>query len=192
MPDCSTPHRLATERLVVRPATQEEVPAVVDYYRRNRQHLVSVDPVRPESFYTEEFWYGRIRQDHQEIREDRSLRLFLFPADDPERVIGIANFTQFVRGVAQYCTLGYAIDRAEEGKGLMHEALTAAIDHIFGPLHFHRIQANYMPRNERSGALLRRLGFTVEGLAREYLLIAGRWEDHVLTSLTNPAWKEVP
>ena len=37
MPDCATPHRLATERLVVRPATQEDVPAVVDNYRRNRQ-----------------------------------------------------------------------------------------------------------------------------------------------------------
>lgn len=192
MPDCSAPHRLVTERLVVRPATEADVPAVVSYYRRNRVHLLPVDPLRPDSFFTEEFWYARVRQDRQELREDRSLRLFLFPAADPERVIGIANFTQFVRGVAQCCTLGYAIDRAEEGKGLMHEALVAAIGHVFGPMRFHRIQANYMPRNERSGALLRRLGFSVEGLAREYLLIAGRWEDHVLTSLTNPAWKEAP
>lgn len=32
------------------------------------------------------------------------------------------------------------------------------------------------------------LGFKVEGYAYDYLLINGRWEDHVLTSLTNPAW----
>jgi ribosomal-protein-alanine N-acetyltransferase len=49
-----------------------------------------------------------------------------------------------------------------------------------------------MPRNERSAALLRRLGFSVEGLARDFLLIAGRWEDHVLTSLINPQWTEAP
>ncbi|MBC7910537.1 MAG: alanine acetyltransferase, partial [Pyrinomonadaceae bacterium] len=28
-------------------------------------------------------------------------------------------------------------------------------------------------------------GFTVEGYARDYLLIDGEWRDHVLTSLTN-------
>ncbi|MGL4717164.1 MAG: 30S ribosomal protein S5 alanine N-acetyltransferase, partial [Aeromonas sp.] len=45
----------------------------------------------------------------------------------------------------------------------------------------------YMPANQRSGALLERLGFEREGFARAYLLINGRWEDHILTSLINPA-----
>ena len=36
-------------------------------------------------------------------------------------------------------------------------------------------------------ALLERLGFEREGFAREYLMINGRWEDHILTSLINPA-----
>lgn len=49
--------------------------------------------------------------------------------------------------------------------------------------------ANYMPHNQRSGNLLRRLGFVVEGYARDYLLINGRWEDHIQTSLINPNWK---
>lgn len=191
MPECSAPHRLVTERLVVRPATEEDVPEVVSYYCRNRQHLLSVDPRRPESFYTEEFWYGRIRQDHQEIRDDRSLRLFLFPADEPERVIGIANFTNIVRGAAHFCNLGYSVAAAAEGQGYMFEALQAAIAFVFGPLRVHRIQANYMPHNLRSGRLLERLGFVEEGLARDYLLIDGRWRDHVLTSLTNPEWQPV-
>ena len=182
--------RLVTDRLVVRPGIAPDVPAIVSYYLCNRAHLRPVDPVRPESFYGEEFWYARLRQDHQEIRDDRSLRLFLFRREEEDRVIGVANFTQFMRGAAHYCTLGYAIDQAEQGKGLMREALTAAIEHIFQERNLHRVQANYMPRNERSGALLRRLGFTIEGLARDYLLIAGRWEDHVLASLTNPSWKQ--
>ncbi|KFN17466.1 hypothetical protein JM66_20365 [Aeromonas bestiarum] len=38
----------------------------------------------------------------------------------------------------------------------------------------------------RSGALLERLGFEREGLARDYLMINGRWEDHVLTARLNP------
>ena len=184
--------RLVTDRLVVRPGTVDDVPEIVRYYRRNRERPEPVDPLRPDSFFTEEFWTLRVRQDQQEMREDRSLRLFLFPRESNDRVIGIANFTGFVRGVAQLCTLGYAIDGAEEGKGLMAEGVRAGIDYIFHVEKLHRIQANYMPRNERSAALLRRLGFTVEGLARDFLLIAGRWEDHVLTSLVNPNWTEAP
>ena len=46
--------------------------------------------------------------------------------------------------------------------------------------------ANYMPTNEASGKVLKRLGFTVEGYARDYLCLNGKWEDHILTSLTNP------
>lgn len=190
MPDAISPE-LVTTRLTIRPATVVDAPAVVDYYQRNRAHLATFDPLRPDSFYTEAFWEARIRQDRRERASDRSLRLFLFPKHKPDRVIGIANFTQFVRGAAHHCTLGYAIDADQEGKGLMAEGLSAAIVHIFTVVRLHRIEASYMPGNERSGALLRRLGFTVDGLARDYLLIAGRWEDHVLTSLTNPAWGEL-
>ena len=46
-----------------------------------------------------------------------------------------------------------------------------------------------MPHNRRSAAVLRRTGFIVEGCARDCLLINGRWEDHVLTAITNPDWK---
>jgi ribosomal-protein-alanine N-acetyltransferase len=42
--------------------------------------------------------------------------------------------------------------------------------------------ANYMPRNDRSGRLLGRLGFEKEGYAKRYLKIEGLWEDHVLTA----------
>jgi hypothetical protein len=36
-------------------------------------------------------------------------------------------------------------------------------------------------------ALPPRLGFEKEGYAKDYLLIDGRWQDHVLTALT---WRE--
>jgi ribosomal-protein-alanine N-acetyltransferase len=45
--------------------------------------------------------------------------------------------------------------------------------------------ANYLPTNERSARLLRRLGFVIEGSARDYLFVGGQFRDHVLTALTN-------
>ena len=52
----------------------------------------------------------------------------------------------------------------------------------FRNIGLHRVEANYQPSNERSGRLLRSLGFTVEGYARDYLYIDGAWRDHVLTA----------
>jgi ribosomal-protein-alanine N-acetyltransferase len=69
----------------------------------------------------------------------------------------------------------------------MSEALRATIAHVFGTLKLHRIMANHLPENTRSAALLKKLGFAVEGYARDYLFIAGAWRDHVLTALTNHA-----
>jgi ribosomal-protein-alanine N-acetyltransferase len=179
--------RLATPRLVVRAAEPDDVPEIVRYYRGNREFLRPWEPARPDSFFSEEFWRTRVDQDRQELFSGRSLRLFLFTPDEA-RVLGVANFTQIVRGAFHACTLGYNVAAEREGEGLMGEALGAAIGFVFGRLGLHRIQANYMPHNRRSGILLRRLGFTVEGYARDYLLIAGRWEDHVLTSLTHASW----
>ena len=72
---------------------------------------------------------------------------------------------------------------------LMTEAVAAAIRYAFEDLRLHRVKAAYLPTNERSGRLLRRLGFVVEGYARDYLLIQGRWQDQVLVALINPDWR---
>jgi ribosomal-protein-alanine N-acetyltransferase len=115
------------------------------------------------------------------------LHVLLFLAEGPaEQIIGDVNFTNIIRGVFQAAYLGYELDHAQVGKGLMYEALTASIAHVFQHLKLHRLMANHVPSNERSGRLLRRLGFSVEGYARDYLLLDGVWKDHVLTSLLNP------
>jgi ribosomal-protein-alanine N-acetyltransferase len=71
----------------------------------------------------------------------------------------------------------------------MFEALQAAITYVFADMSLHRIMANYVPGNKRSGALLSRLGFVQEGYARDYLFLNGKWCDHVMTSLTNANWR---
>jgi ribosomal-protein-alanine N-acetyltransferase len=96
------------------------------------------------------------------------------------------SLSNIVRGVFQAAHLGYGIDHSLQGQGLMHEAVSEIIRFAFDDLRLHRLQANYQPHNQRSAALLQRLGFVEEGLARDYLYINGAWRDHVLTSLTNP------
>jgi [ribosomal protein S5]-alanine N-acetyltransferase len=102
-------------------------------------------------------------------------------------MLGECNFTNIVRGPFQACHLGFSIDQAAQGQGLMQEALESAIDFAFTRGQLHRIMANYRPENLRSGQLLRRLNFEEEGRARAYLKIAGEWRDHILTFRINVA-----
>src|SRR3546814_5111337 len=107
--------------------------------------------------------------------------------EDPDGpVIGQVNFSNIVRGAFQAAHMGYQIDAECEGRGLMTEALRLAIDFMFARFGLHRIMANYIPDNHRSGRVLERLGFEKEGYARNYLFIDGAWRDHVLTALINP------
>jgi len=176
------PPRIVTARLVLEVPEPEAAPLVVAFFARNKEHFARWDPPRPANFATEEFWRERLAKSRLEVLNDQSLRLFLFKEGE---VKGTCNFTNFMRGPFQACYLGYTIDRSLEGKGFMSEALRAAIAHVFTNLRLHRIMANYVTTNERSARLLEKLGFTVEGMAREYLYIDGAWRDHVLTALTN-------
>jgi ribosomal-protein-alanine N-acetyltransferase len=177
------PPRLVTARLVLELPEPEEAPRVAAYFRRNKEHLAPWEPPRPAGFTEEPFWRERLAKSRLELLDDQALRFFASKGDE---VVGSINFTQIVRGPFQACYLGYSIDEALEGQGYMSEALRAAIPHVFERLRLHRIMANYLPENARSGALLAKLGFVTEGQAKAYLFINGSWRDHVLTSLTNP------
>ena len=180
---------LETERLILRMATPNDAPAILTYYQENHAFLTTVEPTRSPGFYTLEFWQEQVEKAMLEFNYEQSLKLCLFDRSQPTRLIGKANVHQMVRGVSQSCVLGYSLAEREQGKGYMGEALQTVIHWLFVQQNFHRITANYMPRNQRSGNLLRRLGFVVEGYARDYLMINGKWEDHILTSLTNPQWR---
>jgi ribosomal-protein-alanine N-acetyltransferase len=180
---------IPTERLLLRPAKQEDLPAILAYYSENKDYLTPFSPVWSQNFFTQEYWQIQVENNYLEFINDLSLRLFIFPQKDLNRIIGVANFSNFIRRSAQYCNLGYGLAEAEQGQGYMTEALKAAIQYVFQELNMHRIMANYIPHNQRSGNVLKRLGFVVEGYARDYLLINGQWQDHILTSLTNPHWR---
>ena len=183
---------LATERLELVLPTPMFAGRMVDYYRRNREHLSPWEPWRGPHFLTDQWWRLQLEANIDEFHADRSARLVILLRDDPGRVMGIANLSEVVRGAFQACYLGYSIDQELEGGGYMYEALDSLLQHAFGGMGLHRVMANYMPGNVRSGSLLARLGFEREGYARGYLQINGSWRDHILTARIRPKAPEVP
>jgi ribosomal-protein-alanine N-acetyltransferase len=181
--------KLESTRTILRLASINDVPSIIRYYSENKNHLAPFEPLRFSDFYTALYWCEQVKQSLNEFRTDRSLQLFIFKPESENVVMGAINFRNFLRGVSQSCTLGYSLEEASEGKGYMTESLKVAISYVFDELKMHRIMASYLPHNQRSGMLLKRLGFGVEGYARDYLMIDGQWQDHILTSLINPNWK---
>jgi RimJ/RimL family protein N-acetyltransferase len=55
----------------------------------------------------------------------------------------------------------------------MQDALPALLDHAFGVLNMHRIEADVAPRNAASARLLERLGSRHEGRLRERWFVNG-------------------
>lgn len=174
-----------TERLVIRMLDVTEAEKMLRFREANRAHLEPWEPKRRPDFFTLGFWQIQLRSLQREYQNGQSLCLALLTPDESE-VIGVCNFTNIVRGTFQSCHLGYGIALSHSGQHLMQEALEPACEFVFDGLGIHRIMANYMPRNKRSGKLLANLGFEIEGHAREFLLINGKWEDHVLTAKINP------
>jgi ribosomal-protein-alanine N-acetyltransferase len=168
-----------------------EAQEVASFYLRNKEHLANSGPAYPSGFFEEDYWFANLSRFIDEFNADVSLRLFVFERTHGETggIIGSVGFGGIMRRAAHFCYLGYGLEREKEGQGYMSESLRAAIPYVFDHLNIHRIMANYQPTNIRSGRLLRRLGFVVEGYARDYLFISGVWQDHVLTSLTNRNWR---
>jgi ribosomal-protein-alanine N-acetyltransferase len=180
---------IRTERLVVRGAAETDVAALVRFFDENREHMAPWEPPRPVDFHTDEFWRIQVGRHRRAYESGSAVMLFVFPKEQPSEVIGQISYTSIVRGPADMCMLGYALAEKAQGNGYMHEALEASLEFVFKQLHMHRVMANFMPHNTRSNSVLRRLGFTVEGYARDYLYVNGAWRDHVLTSLTNHDWR---
>lgn len=177
--------KLKTSRLVLRHGQPKDIPAILAYYRDNQKHLAPFEPLKPSAFYTHSYWEASLDERLTDTQEGRSLRLFIFLRELPDVLVGTLNFNNYARGVFQSCTLGYSLSEKAQGHGYMSEALQVGIRYVFEEVKLHRIGANYLPHNQRSANLLKRLGFSVDGYARDYLYIAGQWQDHVLTSLVN-------
>ncbi len=175
---------LSAADCLITPLEVSDAPLIVDYQRRNKSHLAPWEPSRSQQYYELATWQAVLKNNQQLWQQGSA---FHFAALDKSsgQMIASINFTGVIRGVFQACYLGYSIDRQHQGQGKMQQLCQACIDYIFEQQNLHRIMAAHMLHNERSERLLTRLGFEYEGLAKDYLKIAGQWQDHKLYALRN-------
>ena len=107
---------------------------------------------------------------------------------EDNRVIGSCGYSNWV-GDWRKAELGYELGSAWWGQGIMTECLAEVLRYGFHRMDLNRVEAMVMPGNDASVRVLQKLGFTEEGLLREF----GIWKDQVqdlrLFSLLAREWK---
>lgn len=169
------------------------IPRVNDYEEwsglreRSRPFLEPWEPQWPTDDLTRPAFRHRIRRYDADRINGLALPLFIFRKED-DCLVGGLTIGSIRRGAAESCMLGYWMGHEHSGQGLMGEALSVTIPHIFERLRLHRIEAACIPDNERSLYLLEKVGFQREGYMQGYLRINGAWRDHILFALVAEDW----
>jgi ribosomal-protein-alanine N-acetyltransferase len=146
---------------------------------QSRAFLAPWEPEWPADDLTRGAFRNRLRRYANEMHEDSGYSFLIFRSGD-QALLGGVTLSNVRRGVAQSANLGYWIGSQHARRGYMTAAVAALIPFAHGQLRLRRIEAACLPENAISVRLLEKLGFQREGYARQYLCIAGKWQDHLL------------
>jgi ribosomal-protein-alanine N-acetyltransferase len=72
----------------------------------------------------------------------------------------------------------------------MTESVRLGLRFAFATLGLHRVEAACLVHNDASRRVLEKTGFIREGLARGYLKIDGKWQDHLLFAVLRENLRE--
>jgi ribosomal-protein-alanine N-acetyltransferase len=110
-------------------------------------------------------------------------------AKDEGKLIGSVGFYKWAKPSGHMAEMGYDLDPKYWHRGIMAEAMHTVIDFGFKRMKLNRIYVTIMPRNRRSLKLVKRLGFTKEGVLRESGLDENmKPTDEVIYSLLKRDW----
>ena len=105
-----------------------------------------------------------------------------------ERFAGEVTLSSIQRGPFQSAFIGYWIDEALAGRGLVPEAVVVTLKFAFEAISLHRVEISIIPRNSPSRRVVEKLEIRQEGIAERFLEIDGVWEDHVRYAITSEEW----
>jgi ribosomal-protein-alanine N-acetyltransferase len=171
----------ATTDRAIRPLEAGDVGALLTLRLENRSFMEPFDPERPESFYTLD---GQRELVQNAMARREADAQYIYAIVDEGELAGTISISNVVRGAFQSANVGYWVDRRRNGRGLATRAVGAVVEVAFGELGLHRLEAGTLVDNVASQRVLEKSRFRRFGVASNYLLIAGRWQDHVLFQRT--------
>jgi ribosomal-protein-serine acetyltransferase len=102
-------------------------------------------------------------------------------------IVGVVGFPA-VDWRRRSTTLGYWLDAAHEGRGLMTRAARILVDRALGAWELHRVEIRVAVENGRSRAVAERLGFRHEGTLRAAERVGDRFLDSAVYGMLASDW----
>jgi ribosomal-protein-alanine N-acetyltransferase len=116
--------------------------------------------------------------------EARKGRMLPYAIELDGEFCGQLTLGNVTHGALRSAWIGYWVASEVTGGGVATAALAMGVDHGFGVVRLHRIEATVRPENAASRRVLAKAGFRQEGLLERYLEVDGAWRDHLLVAIT--------
>jgi ribosomal-protein-alanine N-acetyltransferase len=170
------------ERFVLRPFEEGDRAEYVRMHEVSAEHFRPWFPASDGRRSIEDRFQEEVTRARQGLEAGTEVRLAAFDADGA--LLGTFSLSQIFRRAFLNAYAGWAVSAEHVGRGIATEGVTALLDLAFAPeplgLGLHRVQANIIPSNGASVRVAEKAGFRLEGCAKEYLKIDGRWQDHLM------------
>jgi ribosomal-protein-alanine N-acetyltransferase len=184
------PITLHGRRVVLRSLQDSDYEGWVDVRQRCRDWLIRWEPRSAHASHLPEDRRSFTSRCAIRERERQIGSAFGFGIFYDGRFVGEITLSSIQRGPLQSAFVGYWIDEAVAGQGLMPESVVLVMQYAFDSLRLHRIEINIIPRNTPSRRVVEKLGLRFEGTAERYLEIDGAWEDHAHYAMTAEEWAD--
>jgi ribosomal-protein-serine acetyltransferase len=106
------------------------------------------------------------------------------------RLIGVAG-PHVIDAANRACQIGYWLDEAHTGRGLMASAVRTLVVHAFTIMQLNRIEIRAATGNYASQAVCERLGFIREGVLRDAEWLYDHYVDLTVNSLLAREWQAI-
>lgn len=182
----SRPIRLTTDdpETVLDPVRIEDVSELYAAIDRNRGHLREWLPwVTPEY----DIEHARRFVGDRIVEQERRSGLMCVVRYRGEIAGAIGLHT--IDALNRATSIGYWLDEAQCGRGIMTRACRAVVACAFRDYGLHRVEIRCATGNYRSCAIPRRLGFVEEGVLREAGLLHDRWVDLRVFGTLEREWR---
>ena len=167
---------LTTPRLLLREITPDDADGIF-MLRSSNEVMKYIDRPRAKTI---EDGLEFIRKIETALKENNGISWGIALKENP-RLIGNIGLWRIIREHYR-AEIGYLLDPAFQGKGIMQEAMEAVIAFGFNELNLHSIEADVNPENSASVRLLERNKFVLEAHFHENFFFEGKFLDSLIFS----------
>lgn len=177
-PNFSPFPELRTDRLLLRQMTLADAPGV-QQLRSNKEVMKYNNRPLTRTLEEAESWINIIIES---LRKNDGITWCICLKESPAEHVGSIGLWRIDKENHR-AEIGYMLEPAMQGKGIMHEALKKILEYGFKEIKLHSIEAQIDPRNEASATLLKKAGFVQEAYFKENYYLHGRFADTAVYSI---------